>query len=138
MELHGAGKTRRHDLELSAGRNQRTDPLWFGKRLAAHLPVSWTLAVQKRSGTREAFLLNQDHSTGGAITGRLENPALSTPSLSFAGDLGMLALHLEMKAFLRQPDPSFPQSPRPAPDAWQLARALAAVIQELVQPAASF
>jgi hypothetical protein len=130
LELHGAGKDRNYDLELSAGRNRLADPLRFGERLAARLPAAWTLAVQKHPGTRAAYLLHADHGAGNPEDGRLENPALATLSLSHAGDLGTPALHLEMKAFLRQPDAAYPHAPRPTPDAWRLAGALAGAVQE--------
>lgn len=129
VELHGAGNKRRHDLELSTGRNKYTDPLAFGRQLAPHLDPQWTLAVQTQPGTREAFLLSPDHGAALSTARRLDNPALSTASLSYAGELSMFAFHLEMKAFFRQPDPGFPLTPRPTTDAWRLSRALARAIQ---------
>ena len=124
FELHGAGMRRHYDLELSAGRNRVSAPLAFGEVLAASIPGAWRLAVQSRPGTSAGYLFHPDRR---AI--RLENPALGTQSLSHAGELGMPALHLEMKTFLRQPDADFSASPRPAPAAWILARAIAAVIK---------
>lgn len=124
FELHGAGKRRAHDLELSAGRNAISQPLAFGAALAERLPVEWKLAVQSRPGTRQGRLFHP-----GPQPVRLDNPALETTILEDAGQLGIPALHLEMKAFLRQPDPAYPGSPRPNRAAWLLARALAEVIQ---------
>lgn len=124
LELHGAGKVRHFDLELSAGRNDKTDPLAFGSALARYIDPHWSLAVQKRPGTREAQLYNANHASP-----HLENPALATSSLAYAGQHNLPALHLEMKAFLRQPDPHYPDSPRPAAPAWLIARALAMTLK---------
>jgi hypothetical protein len=123
FELHGAASRRRHDLELSAGRNQRADPLSFGRRIALFLDPRWKAAFQTRSGHRDALIFS-DHQTRG-VPGRLQNPALETGSLAFAGQMGIPALHLEMKPMFRQPDPAFPASPRPSAEAWQLAKAIA-------------
>jgi hypothetical protein len=123
FELHGAGKQRSNDLELSAGRNQITDPLLFGRALAAVLPEQWRMAVQSRPGSKIGQLFHPNHHTA-----ELENPALSTGSLSHAATLGMLALHLEMKSFLRHPDKQY-AAPRPTPEAWTLARGMAAVLR---------
>ncbi len=126
FELHGAGKGRKYDLELSAGRNQKSEGLAFGTELAAVVPDSWQIAVQTRAGSSAGQLFHPDHQTI-----RLENPALRTRSLSHAGELGIPALHLEMKAFLRQPDENFPDAPRPAREAWILAQAIAATIKRM-------
>src|SRR5512142_1824367 len=47
LELHGAGRHRRHALELSAGRNQVAEPLLYGKVLAYFISGDWILAVQE-------------------------------------------------------------------------------------------
>jgi GNAT superfamily N-acetyltransferase len=125
LELHGAGRTRRHMLELSAGRNDITDPLTFGLILLRYLDKQSELAVQARPGSSEARLF-QPHLHSST---RLQNPALNTDSLTYAGNMGILALHLEMKSYLRQPDPAFPDAPRPSVQAWQLALALAKTIR---------
>jgi hypothetical protein len=130
FELHGAGKKRMYDLELSAGRNQESEALSFGMELAKAIPDSWQMAVQTRAGSKEGQLFHVDHKEPLAIN--LENPALETGSLTHAGKLGIPALHLEMKAFLRQPDENFPGSPRPTREAWVLARAIALTIKKLI------
>ncbi len=125
LELHGAGLHRRHALELSAGRNVVADPLAYGKALAYFLGGDWVLAVQVKPDTSEAWL----YKNGQETKGRLQNPALETLSLARAGQLGFPALHLEMKSLFRQPDADYPGSPRPTPAAWQLARAIASMLE---------
>jgi hypothetical protein len=126
FELHGAGSKRSYDLELSAGRNTIADPLAFGRRLAPLLDPRWQAAFQTRPGHSEALIFSDHHS--GGFPGRLQNPALETDSLAFAGEAGIPALHLEMKPVFRLPDPAFPDSPRPGAEAWQLARAIAGIM----------
>jgi predicted acetyltransferase len=121
LELHGAGLHRRNALELSAGKNQAANPLLFGKILAYFLKGEWIFAIQEEPGASQAKVYRNGQHTGG----RLQNPALETLSLIYAGQIGIPALHLEMKAPFRQPDPVFPETPRPTEMAWQLARALA-------------
>jgi hypothetical protein len=123
FELHGAASRRSHDIELSAGRNTRADPLGFGRRIAPALDPRWKAAFQTRPGHRDALVFSDQNPSG--IPGRLQNPALETGSLAFAGQLGIPALHLEMKSIFRQPDPAFPDSPRPSAEAWELARVIA-------------
>jgi hypothetical protein len=141
FELHGAGKRRLYDLELSAGSNQTSKALSFGTELATVIPGSWQIAVQTHAGSNKGQLFHADHagiqdhawiqdpSLIQAIS--LENPALETGSLTHAGKLGIPALHLEMKSFLRQPDENFPDSPRPTREAWVLARAIATTIKKM-------
>jgi hypothetical protein len=124
FELHGAGRRRSYDLELSAGRNKIGRPLEFGAALAAGLPRSWSIAVQTRPGSRAGQLLLQENQ---AI--HLENPALETHSLTYAGAQGIPALHLEMKSFLRRPDAKQNPTPEPPQAAWTLARAIAAAVK---------
>jgi predicted acetyltransferase len=121
FELHGAGKNRRYALELSAGKNDKTEPLAFGRILIRYLKNEGGLAVQIRPGTSEARLFKPDLRDAE----QLENPALGTPSLEYAGQIGVRALHMEMKSELRQPDPTFPDAPRPSLAARRLAQALA-------------
>lgn len=127
FELHGAANHRRHALELSAGRNRVADPLIFGKTLAYFLAEDGILAAQNRPGESEAHLFKSRQETNG----KLQNPALETLSLYEAGERGVPALHLEMKAMFRAPDPDYPLAPRPNAAAWQLARALANTIELL-------
>lgn len=121
IELHGAGLHRRNTLELSAGQNTAAEPLLFGSVLAYHLSGEWIFAIQEKPGTNTARLYRNGQHTGG----RLQNPALETLSLVYAGQIGIPALHLEMKAIFRQPDPAYPHAPRPGEMGWRLARALA-------------
>ncbi len=120
LELHGAARHRRHDLELSAGRCKGARPDLFGKAMAHFLRGPWILAVQKEPGISDAYLFKGD----GRTSGRLQNPALETPILQAAGELGLEALHLEMKYGFRKPDPAYPTAPAPTPEAWRLARAI--------------
>lgn len=119
LELHGAAKHRRHDLELSAGRNRLADPQTAGKRLAFSLADElWILAVQEQADTAQAQLYRKRQHT----RGKLQNPALETLSLVRAGELGIPAYHLEMKSHFRKPSRSTAQ---PNEEAVRLARALA-------------
>jgi hypothetical protein len=124
FELHGAGRKRKYDLELSAGRNPVSQPLVFGTELARRLPHEWQMAVQTHPGSKAGQLFHPNHHTT-----ELENPALGTGTLTHAGVLGIPALHLEMKTFLRQPDERYPAAPRPTAQTWVLVEAIAAVIQ---------
>ncbi|RPJ50757.1 MAG: GNAT family N-acetyltransferase [Chloroflexi bacterium] len=130
LELHGASLKRRHGLELSAGQNSAAEPLLYGKALAYFMDGDWILAIQEQPGTDQARLYRNGQSSGG----RLQNPALETLSLIYAGEIGMPALHLEMKSDFRQPDPAFPTAPRPARLAWRLARALASTLEMTGRP----
>ena len=120
LELHGAARHRRHDLELSAGQCAGARPDLFGKAMAHFLRGPWILAVQKEPGISEAFLFKGN----GHTSGRLQNPALETAIFKAAGEQGLEALHLEMKYPFRQPDPDHPTAPTPTPAAWRLARAI--------------
>lgn len=130
FELHGAASHRRHALELSAGRNQRANPELFGKILAYFFHSTDILACQSQPGTADARLYLNGQRSGG----RLQNPALETLSLTRAGEIGIPALHLEMKFCYRQPDEDFPDGPRPSMPAWKLARALAETMRLFFQP----
>lgn len=130
LELHGAGKHRRHALELSAGRNAAANPLIFGKVLAYYLNGDWIFAIQEKPGANTGVLYHNGQHTGG----RLQNPALETLSLIYAGEIGIPALHLEMKAIFRQPDPDHPREARPGALAWKLARALADTLEFTSRP----
>lgn len=121
IELHGAGLHRRNALELSAGHNTAAEPLLFGSVLAYYLSGEWIFAIQEKPGSNTARLYRNGQHTGG----RLQNPALETLSLVYAGEIGIPALHLEMKAIFRQPDPAYPHAPRPGELGWRLACALA-------------
>lgn len=124
FELHGAKKDRRHALELSAGMNDRAGALDFGRRLAEGLDPTWSLAVQAQYGTQEAWVV-QDRVWS---RGRLQNPGLGTLSLLYAGQVGIPALHLEMKPMFRQPVKHLVSEVRPPEAGWRLARALAAAL----------
>jgi predicted acetyltransferase len=138
FELHGTANHRKHALELSAGRNAITDPLLYGKVLAYFFNEDPILAVQTQNGSSDGQRYKNRLRSGG----RLQTPALETPSLSYAGDLGVQALHLECKPIFRLPDPQHPSAPRPAPLTWRLAQALASTLKifnrsnEIMIPAA--
>ncbi|MDY7001936.1 MAG: hypothetical protein SVS15_09175 [Thermodesulfobacteriota bacterium] len=99
MECHGAGSKRKYDLELSAGRNKLSSPMYFGRLLADSLEHRYELAVQKKHGEPEAFLIET-----GKDCGKLENPAKKTISLIEAGNKKIPALHLEAKSKFRIPE----------------------------------
>ncbi|MGE5223239.1 MAG: hypothetical protein ACM3PY_12435, partial [Omnitrophica WOR_2 bacterium] len=130
LELHGANSQRRHALELSAGQNEVANTLRFGRLFAYYLNGDWIYAIQEKAGSKQARVYKQHTSTAG----KLQNPALETLSLAHAGQLGIPALHLEMKAIFRRPDPDFPGEVRPTPAAWELARALVSTLQQINQP----
>lgn len=131
LELHGAASRRRHAIELSAGKNTLARPWIYGKALAYYWQSAEPLAVQQLPGVNRAWVY---HRSLPVAEGSLQNPALETPSLVFAGQQGHPALHLEMKSAFRLPDPRFPAAPRPAPIAWELARSLANMLALVMQP----
>jgi hypothetical protein len=98
IECHGAGRRAPHDLEISAGRNGRAEPLRFGRLLARELGPGYALAVQVEPGTRTAMILG---TSGAGAPGTLRFPALRTRSLSEAAARGVAALHLEAKPRFR-------------------------------------
>jgi hypothetical protein len=100
FECHGSRSTRRHDLELSAGKNPLAGTLPFGRRLAANLDHRYMLAVQKEAGRSAAWII---HGSAGEQEGRLELPANRTDSLVEAWRQGLPALHLEAKPRFRTP-----------------------------------
>lgn len=131
LELHGAASRRHHAIELSAGNNNIARPWVYGKVLAYYWQSDQPLAVQERPGDSLAWVYRQ----GQPVTeGRLQNPALETTSLVYAGEQGHPALHLEVKSAFRRPDPDFPLAPRPSPAAWELARSLASTLALVSQP----
>ena len=113
LELHGSADHRRHDLELSAGRNLHADPLRLGRLLAPYLD-GCSLAAQQAPGSSTALLFQ----AGREAPARLQNPALKTNILTHAP---LPAFHLETR-------PPFRQAPSPSPQARLLARALALAI----------
>lgn len=130
FELHGAARHRRHALELSAGSNSVVDPLRCGRVLAYFFQQDEILAVQARAGSSDAEL----HKNHQSSNGKLQNPAIETHSLAYAGALGIPALHLEMKSAYRRPDMAFPGFIRPTAQAWDLARAIASTLELLGRP----
>ncbi len=93
VECHGSGWSTPHPVEVSAGVNHATEPLPFGRRLAAGLPESGWVAAQREPGAREAHLLGAD---GGLVReSALKFPALRTTSLQCAAELGIPSLHVE-------------------------------------------
>ena len=98
IECHGASHRAPHDLELSAGRNERAEPLRFGRLLARALGEGFDLAAQTAPGSREALLLDARGEAGVSV---LRFPALRTESLVTAASRGVAALHLEAKPRFR-------------------------------------
>lgn len=130
IELHGAARHRRHDLELSAGQCAGARPDLFGKAMAHFLGGPWILAVQKEPGVSDALIFEGSSPS----TGRLQNPALETSILKAAGEKGIHALHLEMKYPFRRPDPAYLAAPTPTSQGWQLARAVQNAFSVIDQP----
>ncbi len=99
LEIHGAGENRRHELELTSGKNERGDPLCLGTLLNYALGRRHALAVQIHPGNGQALIITPD---GMVTPGRLELPALNTPSLIEAGHHGIAAFHLEARPHFRR------------------------------------
>jgi hypothetical protein len=101
FECHGASNDRDHDLELSAGRNERSNPIEFGRSLHCSLQHCYDLAVQEKPGEHAALVLLKGQ---GEKNGRLQNPGTGTTSLIEADNRGIPALHLEAKPKFRKTD----------------------------------
>jgi len=125
FECHGSGPTRRHELELSAGRNPLHSALQFGRRLAAALEYRYLLAAQKEPGHSAARVLT---GPGEEQDGRLQFPANRTASLILAYQKQIPALHLEAKARFRTP---IDRAPSLTPDGKFLGARLAQTIVAL-------
>jgi hypothetical protein len=100
FECHAAREGGEHCLELTAGMNPRSRTLLYGRTLWAALEPRCLLAVQRRSGTGAALILESD---GSEREGELRLPALETYSLCAACERGMHALHLEANPVFRIP-----------------------------------
>lgn len=100
FECHASGPERSLDLELSAGSNQLTRTICFGRQLAFALGYRYGLGVQTVAGRNDALILQPDGTT---IEGELQLPATKTASLSEASERGIPALHLEAKPIFRVP-----------------------------------
>ena len=98
VECHGAGAAAPYELEVTAGRNDRSRPLEFGRLLACSLGPGFQIAAQTSPGGRAALILD---STPRATRGVLRYPALRTSSLRAAGERGIDALHVEAKRRFR-------------------------------------
>jgi hypothetical protein len=98
FECHGAGPDRRLDIEVSAGRNNLSKTIDFGKSLSHCLENRYSIGIQKEPGKNEALIINTD---GSETDGRLQMPANKTVSLVVAGKKGIAALHLEAKPQFR-------------------------------------
>ena len=98
VECHGAGAAAPHDLEVSAGRNDRSRPLEFGHLLARSLGPGFHVAAQTVPGGRAALILDARLRTTPSV---LRFPALRTQSLRAAGELGIEAFHIEAKPRFR-------------------------------------
>jgi predicted acetyltransferase len=121
FEMHGAGPGHQFPLELSAGSNRAANPEEFGRVLMYFLGNGDQLARQVEPGQSEGAV----HDNGRPRKVKLEMPALRTKSLTYAGELGIPSLHLEMKFDYRRCDPDFPAAPRPSAAGRRLAGALA-------------
>lgn len=140
LELHGAAGRRLHALELSAGSNMKTNPLYYGRLLQKQIMELWASGPLWPQSLRSLAIQLQPGASGGLIlkdrletAGELQNPALETLSLIHAGQLGIAALHLEMKPDFRKPDPAHPDHPKPSPLAVQLSEALASMVEQSLE-----
>ncbi len=93
VECHGSGWATPHPIEVSAGTNEATRVLAFGRRLASALGEEAWVAAQARPGERDGLLLDADGST--LRPSALKFPALRTSSLHGAAARGIPALHVE-------------------------------------------
>ena len=101
LECHGAGSNRQNELELSAGKNELSDTIKFGKLLHSALDKKYDLAIQKKAGKNNALILGKD---GAEQEGILQMPAKQTKSLMEAQKQNIHALHLEAKPRFRIPE----------------------------------
>lgn len=93
IECHGSGWATPHPVEISAGVNHASEPLAFGRRVAAELGESGWVAAQCRPGEREGHVLAAD---GGLVReSALKFPALRTTSLQCAAERGIPSIHVE-------------------------------------------
>jgi len=122
VECHGAGARAPHDLELSAGCNDRADPLAVGRGLVAALGAGFHVAAQTRPGTAHALLVDAQGSESSTM---LRFPALRTGSLLAADARGIAGLHLEAKLRFRS---AGPRNGTPTKSGERLGRALALVL----------
>ena len=99
VECHGASARAPHDLEVSAGRNEHSRPLEFGRLLADFLGAGFHVAAQTRPGERAALVLDARPRSSPSV---LRFPALRTGSLRFAAEQGIQALHVEAKPRFRR------------------------------------
>ncbi len=101
-ECHGLNIKRKLDLELSAGPNDSTDTLKYGKRIASPLKGITDIGIQKQAGLSDALIINKDGSEN--PNGFLERPGIDTDSLEEARKRKIPSLHLEAKPRFRIPD----------------------------------
>jgi hypothetical protein len=100
FECHGAGESKNHDLELSAGQNNLANPLVFGRILTKCLDFRYKLAAQIEPGRNDGIVFESD---GGEREVELQLPGLQTISLEEAGKRNIPALHIEAKPNFRKP-----------------------------------
>lgn len=89
-------------MELSAGKNNITDTLKYGRRLALSLSNVSDVGVQKKAGSPDALIIRKDGTEN--QKGVLERPGTGTESLVQAGKRNILSLHLEAKPRFRIPE----------------------------------
>jgi hypothetical protein len=125
FECHGARRERLLDLELSAGRNELSNPLGFGQALGRALGWRYAIGLQAAPGERRAQVFLPG---GRSREGSLELPALCTASLVSAGEHGIPALHLEARPRFRR---LAPNAAAPCADALALGEAIAASVESV-------
>ena len=123
LECHGAGPSRKNDIEITAGSNHSTDPVALGRLLSLQLGRHYVVGLQKEPGNSAALIIKKDGSEEG---GNLELPATETKSLTEAAKHNMQALHIEAKSRFRIPQD---KSNKVSPDGFILGRALAEFIR---------
>lgn len=115
VEFHGAACHRKHDVEVSGGRNRLSDRQQFTHALLEALrqkretldrklevELLW-LAVQERPDCSESTVYGIAEA-GMQRSGWLQNPANDTESLMEAHRKGLQAIHIEAKPRFRKAD----------------------------------
>jgi hypothetical protein len=128
LECHGSSENRKLDIELSAGPNNLTRTIEYGKILSGMLKNICDLGVQKLSGGDDAVIFRKDGSQDD--DGKLERAGNKTDSLQQAEKAGIQALHVEAKPRFRIPQD---KTNKVTPDGLILGRALAKTIIQYME-----
>jgi len=121
IECHGAGETKRNDIEISSGSNSLIKAVVFGRLLAETTKYKYRIAAQITAGSSNLKTIVENHETFSTLS----LPALKTKSLTFACKLGVPALYIEAKPKIRISEFSDRSIP---PDGVRLGSAIANII----------